>query len=208
MQLSFMFLIAVLAWAGVVLQYYINTTNWPHLGLSATEGTIRFFSYFTILTNIIVAISLSFILLKPLSKSGKFFATSSSQTAIAMYIFVVGVIYNLILRKLWSPEGLQLLVDNILHSIIPLFYLIYWLLFVPKEKLKWAYAVNWLIYPTLYFIWVLIFGSLTMFYPYPFIDVNILGYAKMFLHAGVLLVVFLSLGLLAISARKFSARQN
>ncbi len=202
MQLLFMLSIAVLAWTAVVLQFYINTTNWQHLGLSATEGTIRFFSYFTILTNIVVAISLSSILLKPSSASGIFFAKISTQTAIAVYIVVVGVTYNLILRKLWSPEGLQFIVDNILHSIVPLFYVIYWLIFVPREKLRFLVAVNWLVYPAIYLIWVLIYGSLSMFYPYPFIDVNILGYAKMFLHAGILLIVFLALGFLAIAIKK------
>lgn len=203
LQLLFMLSIAVLAWTGVVLQFYLNTTTWQHLGLSSTIGTIRFFSYFTILTNIIVAICLSFILLKSSSAVGNFFSKPSTQTAIAMYIFVVGVVYNLILRKLWSPQGLQLFVDNILHSIVPLLYLIYWLIFVPKEKLRFIVAVNWLLYPALYFIWVLIFGAFSSFYPYPFIDVNILGYSKMFLHAGVLMIAFLGLGFIAIAIKNF-----
>jgi hypothetical protein len=200
-------IIAILAWSGVILQFYINTTLWSGLGLSPLEGTIRFFSYFTILTNALVAASLTSILTIPESKFGVFFLASSSQSAIAVYIFVVGLVYNLILRKLWAPQGLQLIVDNILHSAVPLIYVLYWITYVPKRDLPWMDAVWWLYYPALYFLWVIILGALTRFYPYPFIDVNVLGYPKMFMHACILLVVFLSLGLLAIATGKTGGKK-
>jgi len=200
-------IIALLAWFGVILQLYITTKTWAGLGLSSIEGTVRFFSYFTILTNILVAFSLTSVLVAPQTRSGIFFSHSSTQTAIAIYIFVVGLVYNLILRKLWAPKGLQLIVDNILHSAVPLIYVLYWIAFVPKEKLIWKDAVRWLSYPAVYFLWVIIFGARTSFYPYPFIDVNLLGYPKMCLHAAMLLIVFLSLGLLAIATGKIGTKK-
>jgi hypothetical protein len=200
-------IIALLAWAGVILQFYINTTTWAGLGLSPIEGTIRFFSYFTILTNILVAFSLTSVLVASQTRSAIFFSSASTQTAIAIYIFVVGLIYNLILRKLWAPQGLQLIADNILHSAVPLIYLLYWTAFVPKENLIWKDAIRWLSYPALYFSWVIIFGAITSFYPYPFIDVNVLGYPKMFMRAAVLLVVFLSLGFLSIATGKIRKKR-
>jgi hypothetical protein len=199
--------IALLTWAGVILQFYISSTLWKDLGLSPIEGTIRFFSYFTILTNILVACSLTAVIINAKSRLGIFFSGNSVQTAIAVYIFVVGLVYNLILRKLWTPQGLQLIVDNILHSAVPLIYVLYWIAYLPKENLNWKDAVRWLAYPALYFLWVIIFGALTSFYPYPFIDVNAIGYAKMFLHAAVLLIVFLSLALLAVAAGKSRAKK-
>jgi hypothetical protein len=200
--LLFMLLIAVLAWFGVIMQFYLSTTTWSGLGLSSAEGTTRFFSYFTILTNIIIAISVTVSLLRPRSSAGNFFLKSSTQTAIAMYIFVVGVTYNTLLYNLWKPEGLQLVVDNLLHRIVPVLYLIYWLVFVTKGKIKNNNTYKWLIYPAIYFVWVLIFGAMTKFYPYPFIDVNVLGYPKMFMNAGILLIVFLMLGFIAIAVKK------
>ena len=199
-----MAIIALLAWTGVILQFYLNTQNWARLGLSATEGTIRFFTYFTILTNILVAVNLTAVLIKPQSRAGIFFSRDSPQAAIAVYIFVVGLVYNLILRKLWAPQGLQLIVDNILHSAVPLLYVLFWIVFVSKKNLVWIDAVRWLAYPAVYFLWVIIFGALTSFYPYPFIDVNVLGYPTMFLHAGVLLVVFVMLAILVIAIGRFA----
>ncbi len=206
-QLLFMLLIAVIAWTGVALQFYLARNNWPDLGLSSLEGTFRFFSYFTILTNIIVALSLTVSLLKPSSGTGRFFYSTDTQTAIAMYIFVVGIVYNLILRTLWSPKGLQLIVDNILHSIVPVLFTIYWIVYVPVEKMKFSRSINWLWYPGLYFLWVILFGSLTKFYPYPFIDANVIGYTKMLVHATVLLIVFILLGSIAIAIKRNVGRK-
>lgn len=200
-------IIALLAWAGVILQFYLSANGWAGLGLSSAEGTIRFFTYFTIECNILVAASLTFILLGNRSRLGVFFSSNSTQTAIAVYIFIVGLTYNLILRKLWAPQGLQLIVDNILHGAVPLIFVIYWIAFVPKKNLQWADAARWLAYPAIYFSWVIIFGALTSFYPYPFIDVNVLGYLTMFMHAAVLLIVFFSLGFLAIAIGKVSAKK-
>jgi hypothetical protein len=149
-----------------------------------------------------------FSVISPHSRWGVFFLISSSQAAIAVYIFVVGLVYNLILRKLWAPQGLQLIVDNILHSGVPLIYVLYWIAFVPKKDLRWMDAVRWLYYPALYFLWVIILGALTRFYPYPFIDVNVLGYPKMFMHACILLIVFLSLGLLAVAMGKIGGKRQ
>lgn len=203
-----LWVIALLAWVGVILQFYLAAQNWAGLGLSPFEGTIRFFSYFTILTNILVALSFTAVLTRPQSKLGVFFSGHSAQAAIAVYIFIVGMVYNLVLRNLWAPQGLQLIVDNILHSAVPLIYVLYWIVFVPKNNLTWMDAVRWLSYPALYFLWVIIFGALSGFYPYPFIDVHVLGYPKMFIHAIVLLIVFLSLGLLAIASGKFKVNKG
>jgi len=200
-------IIALLAWVGLILQFYLSAKSWAGLNLSSAEGATRFFTYFTIECNILVAVSLTFILLSPKSRLGIFFSRDSTQAAIAVYIFIVGLIYNLILRNVWSPQGLQLVVDNILHVAVPLIYVLYWIAFVPKQNLVWMDAVRWLSYPALYFLWVIIFGALTSFYPYPFIDVNVLGYPKMFLHAAVLLIVFLSLGLLAVATKKFGSKK-
>ncbi len=127
-----------------------------------------------------------------------FFSRSGVVTAIALYITVVGIVYNMILRYLWKPTGLQLIADELLHLVIPILFLFYWLLFTVKGKLEWN-TFPWLIYPLVYFIWILIFGALSGFYPYPFINVTELGYNKAILHSGILTVAFLILSLLFVT---------
>ena len=84
-------------------------------GLTLFVATVNFFSYFTILTNSLIALCLSFILLKPSSSAGRFFSNPATLAAITLYIFIVGLTYNMLLRSTWAPTGLQKWVDEALH---------------------------------------------------------------------------------------------
>src|SRR5882762_1016253 len=125
---------AILEWLAILLQFYLHIQNRE---ASASETVIRFFSYFTIQCNLIIACCYTVNLLSPLSATGRFFSRPSTQTAIALYIIVVGLVYNIILRSLWAPQGLQYIVDLLLHTLLPLLFTVYWLLFVPKASLTW-----------------------------------------------------------------------
>ena len=175
-------------------------------------GTLlRFFAFFTIDTNIIVAVCFTFIFLGNKTSLGRFFSKASTVTAITVYITIVGIVYNVILRSEWDPQGMQKIVDELLHSFIPALFIIFWLIFVPIEQLKWKNAFPWLIYPLLYIAYAIIHGAITKFYPYPFVDVNKLGYNKALLNAGgVLLIIFLlSFSLIATGKlmKKFDAKK-
>ena len=191
---AFMLIVAVIAWLFVGLQLYILLHNVPENGLTYWQAIGRFLLFFTILTNLLVAISLTFIVIFPLSPLGRFFAKPNTLTAIALYIFIVGLVYNLVLRNTWQPLGLQKWVDEGLHVVVPLLYLLLWFMFVPKGKLKWGRAIAWLIYPALYLGYALLRGSLEGFYPYPFLDIHQIGYTKVGLNSLGLLIVFLVAG--------------
>ena len=47
-------LVAVIAWCGVLLQLYISLSNAVLDGRGVINGLVRYFAYFTILTNIFV----------------------------------------------------------------------------------------------------------------------------------------------------------
>ncbi len=191
-----MAVIAITAWYALGLQFYITVKD---------AATLVFYlTFFTILTNLLVAVGLTARLLMPPSKAGIFFSKQPVAAATALYIVVVGLVYNAILRWLWKPEGLQLIADTLLHVAVPVMFLLYWLLFVPKGNLKYGNVFTWLWYPLSYLVYVLIRGAIVNEYPYPFIDVTALGYPKMLLNSGAMLVVFLGLGLLFV----FVGRQS
>jgi hypothetical protein len=194
----FTIFIAIIAWLALGLQLYILVKNANTNGLTRLEATGRFFSYFTILTNLLVAVCLSFIVVKPNTAPGRFFSKPSTSAAIALYIFIVGLVYNTILRFIWEPAGLQKWVDEALHVVVPLLFLIYWLLFAQKGSLKWIYSLQWLIYPFIYLLYALGIGAFSGFYTYPFINVTELGYSKVLLNSGGLMLVFIAAGLLLI----------
>jgi len=87
-------------------------------------------------------------------------------------------------------------------------FFIYWLLFVPKETLKWKNVLPWMIYPFIYCIYTLARGALVKFYPYPFIDVEVLGYATVFRNIAGLIVVFLIISLLLVAIGKYMTKRK
>lgn len=196
----FAFIGAVITWFAVIVQFYLLMKNNP--ASTALEKVLRFFGYFTVDTNILVALSFTFIALNSNSRLGKFFTKASTVTAITAYIIIVGITYNIFLRSTWNPQGLQKLADELLHSVIPIVYVIFWVAFVPAEKLKWKYSLLWLIYPIVYMVYAFVFGVVTKFYPYPFVDVNELGYNKALMNAGLVLVVMFLLSLALIGTGK------
>ena len=100
-----MILIAVIAWGGLVIQFYVTFTH-PNLAENTPgERISRFFDFFTILTNLLVAVSLTISLLLPQTELGRFFSSNNVQSAIALYIVLVGVTYNILLRGTHATEG-------------------------------------------------------------------------------------------------------
>jgi hypothetical protein len=192
---------AVLGWFALALQLYLMLVQ-----SSAPErlGTvITFFSFFTILTNILTASVFTAAAFQPKDGWGKWLCRPSVQTATAVYIAIVGMVYQLLLRQLWNPQGAQWVADVLLHSILPVGYVVYWLLFAPRAELSWKDSVTWLIYPGVYLVYILARGAVSGLYPYPFVDVNVLGYGGVFARAGLLLVVFLGMGLLVVAVGRW-----
>lgn len=185
--------IAVVAWAAVVWQIALAVEVVVAAGLPWWTGVVNTLSYFTVLTNLLVAVVAT---ASPRPADGSRFLTRpSTMSAVALYILVVGATYSLVLRATWQPTGAQKLVDHALHDVMPVLYLLFWILCVPKGTLRWGHAAWWLIYPAAYFLYAMVRGQLTGLYPYPFIDVSALGFATTLRNAAVMLAVFLVLGL-------------
>jgi hypothetical protein len=190
---------AITAWFGLGLQQFILIDNTPGNGLTIFGAIGRFLIFFTVLSNILVAVSLTITLLSPASRWGHFFSRISSRTAIAVYIFIVGLVYNLVLRNTWHPAGWQKVADEILHVAVPLLYVLYWLLFVPKGTLKWKQCISWLIFPFIYVVYAMCRGWAEGFYAYPFLDLNVLSIGKVFINCIGLFLVFIVTGFVAIA---------
>jgi hypothetical protein len=191
---------ALISWFALISQFILIIENRV---VGIPETILRYFSFFTILTNILVAVVYTTIWWQTKNKFS-FFLKPNTQTAIGVYILIVGLVYNIILRFIWQPQGLQSVVDELLHLIIPVIYIIYWYFKVDKSSIKYVNSLNWLIYPLAYFIIILILGSYSNYYPYPFINVVELGYEKVILNSILLTLFFgfVSIVFVAISKSK------
>lgn len=194
-------MIAGLTWFALIAQFFLILDNRT---ASIAETIIRFVSFFTIESNALIAVASITLLLAPASRWSSFFERTSTLTALTVYILVVGIVYNCVLRFLWNPQGLQWIVDEVLHSIVPVFFLIGWLRWQPKSSLQYSNILRWLLFPLLYCVYTLIRGQLSGHYPYPFMDARLLGLPRVLINVGFMMILFvaISFGLIWVSNRQ------
>jgi hypothetical protein len=187
--------IALIAWSGLILQYVllVEATR-DNLGVAL--ATLRFFSFFTILSNLLVALIVTFAAIGTRSMREAFLARL--RGAAALCIGITCAIYFFVLASLWSPQGAQLLADVTMHYIVPGMYLLWWLLGAPHRQLRWSDALRWLLVPLAYLIWVLLRGAWLHEYPYPFLDVDTLGAAVVARNCVGVALLFLLFGLVLV----------
>ena len=189
---------AVLGWAGLSIQLYLILYSRFTLEASLMGGLVSFFSYFTVLSNTLVAAVLTCELTSRESATRRWFLQPWVSSGVMVSIVVVGVAYSLLLRHLWHPEGWQFLADELMHDVMPLLYLAYWWFCVPKGTLRLRHIGLWVIYPIIYFVYVLFRGHALAVYPYPFINVDTLGYPQVLINASGVLAGFVASALIVL----------
>jgi len=196
---TFAAIAAIAGWTSLIVQFVLHLENRV---TAVPESILRYFTYFTILTNILAAITYTSVWINPATGWLKKFGTPSGISAVTVYMTVVGIIYNTILRNLRPIYGIEIIVDESLHVLLPLSILTFWVLFVRKSELKWKMALPWLTYPLGYILLVMLVGWQTGFYPYPFADAGKLGYPKALTNGFWVLIGFLVSSLLLIGIGK------
>ena len=199
-------LAATLGWAGLSIQLYLIFIARLSVEASLLGGLVSFFSYFTVLTNTLVATVLTCAVTPRESATRRWFLQPWVSSGVTVSIVVVGLAYSLLLRHLWHPEGWQFIADELLHDVMPLVFLGYWWFCVPKGTLRLWHLPVWLIYPLVYFAYALLRGNLLGAYAYPFIDVAVLGYPQVFINAGGILAGFVGIGLAVIGLDHWRSR--
>jgi hypothetical protein len=197
---------ALAGWVGLAVQQYLIFYSRWSTGASLLGGLVNFFSFFTVLTNTLVVVVLSYAVVHRDSAAKRFFLAPSVSSAIAVSIVLVSLAYNLLLRHLWQPEGFQFIADELLHDVMPLLFVVYWWRCVPKGVLRFKHIGLWVLYPLVYFAYVLLRGDMLGQYQYPFIDVGTLGYPQVFMNAGGILTGFVLIALAVVGLDKVLTR--
>jgi len=178
----------------VVVQYFLSLSNAAADGRSLLDETVHYVSYMTVWTNTLVALCFGAAAFPVLQKFD-FFRNKSLLTATAGYITMVGLAYHILLSKTNNPQGIEWFTDLLLHYINPVLYVLWWAWLVPKDILPFSEALRWMIFPAVYFLFSLIKGFITDWYPYPFVNVTELGYPVVLTTSAVLLTIYLVIGL-------------
>ncbi len=178
----------LLGWLAIIGQFILMMQNrQAHIA----ETIIRFFSFFTILTNILVVLYFTSRISVFKENYISNLSNKGNLTALTAFILVVGLVYQIILRGTWQPTGLQKIIDELLHSVIPLFVLLYWLKFANKTDLIFKNIKIWFWYPIGYFLYIIIRGHFSNFYPYPFVNVTEMGYPQVLINSVIVSLFFL-----------------
>ena len=196
--------------AGAIGLFAVGFQYWS-IVLQRSDGavftpTVHFFSFFTILTNILAVLALLLPVVAPATRMGRFLDRPSVRTAIAGYIIMVGTVYYLLLRNLGQEEGWTLFFEHVLHYVTPPLFVLDWLLFVRTGEVAFRNGIASLGFPALYVAWTLAHGVATGWYPYPFVDVPELGYPRALLNIAGLVVAFLALELVLVAIGRGLAR--
>ena len=187
---------ALLGWLALGIELYQNCQAEGSL----LGGLGIFFSYFTVLTNILAALVLTSAATAGDSTVRRFFLSPSLQGGVSASVVLVALVYNVLLRVPLSAQEFQWVPDELMHDVMPVLFLVYWWFGVTRGGLQWRHLPPWLIYLLVYFVYILIRGRLIGSYPYYFIEVDALGYPQVFINAGEVLLVFVleSLALIAV----------
>lgn len=204
MKRKITWVLAIISWFAIIGQYVLMMEERV---TTVVETTIRFVSFFTILTNTLIALYFTALLLQK-GILHRFFGRPGILTALTSYIIIVGLVYQVVLRSLWTPTGLQMVVNELLHSVIPVEVVLYWYVYEYKKELQFGMIRNWMIYPSIYLIYTLVRGHYVNYYPYPFVNVSELGMAMVLYNSALLMVVFVFFSFVMIAVGKRIAKQQ
>jgi len=188
-------LTAAAAWASLFLQLWLVIAN---NGLA--QGIWLFVGYFTILTNILVAVMATGL---SIGGEGKLLTGASARMAVTAAILMVGIAYWLLLAAHWQPQGLQLLADIGLHTAVPLLALAMWVA-ARDSALEWRKALLAAVWPATYALYAIVRGQVDGWYAYWFLNPNQQSLGQMALSIAGLsaLVVGIAMALIAIDRLK------
>jgi hypothetical protein len=117
--------------------------------LAGLRGLARFF---TVLTN-------TLILLLVLAIWAGRAPSARLILALVTAIAAVGIVYHLVLASLWSPQGWVLVADRGVHTVVPLFSVLWWLVFGRAGGLSRRDVLWVVIWPLLYCVYALVRGG-------------------------------------------------
>jgi hypothetical protein len=181
-------LVALICWAGIGIQFWASFT-FRHYDLILTLWTLA--RFFTIISNLALAVAMTAIAL------GKR-VSPSVLGGLTLAILLVGIVYRTLLAGSHPLEGLPLVANILLHDVSPVAMTAYWILFVPRGRLRWTAPWWWGLFPGGYFAYVLARGRFDHHYPYPFIDVAKLGWLQVALNAAGIAFAFVLAGFLMV----------
>jgi hypothetical protein len=152
---------------------------------------LRFFSYFTVQSNMLVALSVLPMLKDPAidDKAWRVLRLDG-----LLGIAVTGVVFVVALRPIVDLSGISAVTNVGFHYLSPLLAVLGWLFFGPRPRIDGS-TLRWsLAWPFAWLGYTLAHGAITDWYPYPFLDAMDLGYTTTLLNCIVVTILLVGVG--------------
>jgi len=211
---------AAVAWLGLALQLvlsaggiYPSTQTVPSqfgyanaTGLAGAVGrTLDFFSYFTIWSNIVVAVVATLLAIDPARDSR---LLRVLRLDALLMITITGIVYAVVLAPNAHLTGWQVPANSLLHQITPLVTVVVWLVVGPRGWIAWRTVPESLVLPVVWIVFTLVRGAVIGAYPYPFIDVVKLGYGHVLVNLVVIAVIGVVIAVVLLGVDRLLSRRR
>jgi hypothetical protein len=154
----------------------------------------NFFSYFTVVANLLAVIILLISALSVVVANGQSQRIAMLRGSSTLNMILVGIVFSLLLAGL-DVELTAVPWDNtVLHYIMPIFVALDWFLELPNVRIAFRRALVWMTFPLVYVTYILIRGHFANWYPYPFLSPAERGYFGVAITS--LLIAFVGTGLI------------
>lgn len=152
---------------------------------------LNLFAYFTVQSNLLVAASA---LLTALQPDVDTLLRRVLRLTALVAITVTGLVYHAVLSGLVELSPAAAFADLLLHTVVPLLAVLGWLALGPRGRTSWRVVGLTVVFPLLWLAVTLVRGPLVGgFWPYPFVDVDELGWGQVLLSCGAVAVLFVGL---------------
>jgi hypothetical protein len=195
---SWNFVIALLVAAGILVQVWIairvSSSPKAHAvgtlaGTPMANRVLRVLSFFTIQSNILSGVTSAQLARNP-NRDGRIWRPT--RLAALFGITVTGIVYSTVLAKIHEPHGWQETSTNtVFHYIVPIMMVLGWLPFGPRPRIDVRTISLSMVWPTAWISYILVYGAITKWYPYPFVDVTSHGYRRVIANATAVVAVLL-----------------
>lgn len=165
---------------------------------SAIKDIVRYFMYFTMISNISVA---TYFIGNGLNKNNFFFKNINVKFTLMVMMLITTIVYFSMLFKI-EPTILSNITNFILHFFSTIFIFLDYILHDTKGTLKLSAPIKWASIFIFYIPYVVILSEIINLYPYPFIDLNVLPVTTVIITAILIIIVFIIIGYMLLAMDK------
>jgi hypothetical protein len=192
-------LVAAVCWVSLGIDVVVLPLTEPDEPASLLARYVELFSYFTILSVLLVGVVSTLLAIDP-RRDGRLLRVLRLDALVC--ITVTGVVYHLLLRATHEVEGVYVLTSFLDHTVVPVLALVVWLLAGPRPRTDARTALLSVVLPLAWVAWTFARGSVVETYPYPFLDVTQIGAGAAAVNTAGVAVGFLVLAGLVTAAER------